>query len=355
MYKFYFNENNEKVYFHEELGMRFEWMRPEDLSPKLIKTSKTPKEHFDEIIEKGYNILGFAITSSDEWKSSFTRTVVEKDGIIYTKRNINDIKTKGMKYIIGKYDNENYRYYLYKTSKSLMTGECELLLEQPIIKDKRTKLTYKCLKCGHVDEMEISNIQSGQGCSICRFEKTRLAHAFTTAEFVERAKEIHGNVYNYSKVIYINSSTHVEIICKKHNNSFYIIPNFHIAKNKNQGCPICSSEHTESRASREITRFLIENGIKFNKEQTFSDCKNKMLLRFDFYLVDYDICIEYDGKQHFEKSPHWGGEDKLKNIKDNDTIKTQYCEKNFIKLIRVTYYEDHLTVLKKHLSEEGIL
>lgn len=59
----------------------------------------------------------------------------------------------------------------------------------------------------------------------------------TTEQFVEKAKEIHGNKYNYSKVQYINSSTKIEIICPKHG-SFWQSPNNHLSKIR--GCPECN-------------------------------------------------------------------------------------------------------------------
>jgi G:T-mismatch repair DNA endonuclease (very short patch repair protein) len=55
--------------------------------------------------------------------------------------------------------------------------------------------------------------------------------------FLAKAKSIHGDKYDYSNVSYINSQTKVEIICKKHNKSFFVIPNNHT--NKKSGCPYC--------------------------------------------------------------------------------------------------------------------
>ena len=57
----------------------------------------------------------------------------------------------------------------------------------------------------------------------------------TTEEFVRRAKEIHGDKYDYSKVVYFNNSTKVCIICPKHG-EFWQTPANHISYN---GCPHC--------------------------------------------------------------------------------------------------------------------
>lgn len=63
------------------------------------------------------------------------------------------------------------------------------------------------------------------------------------------------------------------------------------------------------------------------------------MLRFDFYLSDYNILIEYNGKQHYYSIPYFGGEDTLKRQKVNDAIKEKYCQDNNIKLIRIPYWD----------------
>ena len=61
---------------------------------------------------------------------------------------------------------------------------------------------------------------------------------YTTEEFIEKAKEIHSDKYDYSKVVYKNSSTKVEIICPKHG-SFFQNPYSHL---NGCGCPRCGKE-----------------------------------------------------------------------------------------------------------------
>ena len=57
--------------------------------------------------------------------------------------------------------------------------------------------------------------------------------------FIERAKQIHGNKYDYSEVEYINANTKVRIICPIHG-EFFQTPSRHI--NMKQGCPKCSHQ-----------------------------------------------------------------------------------------------------------------
>lgn len=60
-------------------------------------------------------------------------------------------------------------------------------------------------------------------------------------EFINRALDIHGELYDYSLVEYKNISTKVELICKEHG-SFFIRPSHHIYRK--QGCPVCAGRHT---------------------------------------------------------------------------------------------------------------
>jgi len=60
-------------------------------------------------------------------------------------------------------------------------------------------------------------------------------------------------------------------------------------------------------------------------------------LPFDFYLPKLNICIEADGIQHNTPYKFFGGEEKFNKLKNHDKIKTEYCSKNSIQLIRVPY------------------
>lgn len=88
-----------------------------------------------------------------------------------------------------------------------------------------------------------------------------------------------------------------------------------------------------------IQKILQNNHIHYLKEWTDDKkCKNLKtngILRFDFYLPDYNCCIEYDGIQHF-KDTGWGN---FNTAKERDNFKTQYCKNHNIKLVRFSYKE----------------
>lgn len=98
------------------------------------------------------------------------------------------------------------------------------------------------------------------------------------------------------------------------------------------GCPNCY----ESKGEHKIYIFLIAKKIIFVREHIFDACKNKRGLPFDFYLPEYNACIEYDGILHYENKFN---SDNFEEIKVRDNIKTKYCSDNNIPLLRIPYWE----------------
>ena len=86
----------------------------------------------------------------------------------------------------------------------------------------------------------------------------------------------------------------------------------------------------------------------------------KQQLPFDFYLPEYNVLIEYDGKQHFEPVNFYGCPDEsaIKNYNDlkiNDKIKNDYCENHNITLIRISYKIKNINeYLKNKLIELNV-
>lgn len=70
-----------------------------------------------------------------------------------------------------------------------------------------------------------------------------MAKKLTTEEFISRAKKVHGDKYEYSKVEYFDSRTKVCIICPEHGD-FWQSANIHL---RGHGCPICKSVSFSSK------------------------------------------------------------------------------------------------------------
>jgi very-short-patch-repair endonuclease len=96
-----------------------------------------------------------------------------------------------------------------------------------------------------------------------------------------------------------------------------------------------------------IAKILDDKNIKYKYNKPLKDCISSSKLRFDFYLPDYNICIEYDGKQHFESVEYFGGDIEFEKVKIRDNIKNEWCKVNDIKLLRFNYKQS-----KEEISNE---
>lgn len=142
-------------------------------------------------------------------------------------------------------------------------------------------------------------------------------------KFIELAKKIHGNKYDYSKVEYKNKNTKVCIICPIHG-EFWQTPNNHLSGN---GCKKCNTSIIENN----IIELLAKNNIEyqFNVFPKFLHG-----LQLDFYLPQYNVAIECQGIQHFKEKHFFEG---LNIILERDNRKRKLCEDNGIKLL---YYSN---------------
>jgi len=196
-------------------------------------------------------------------------------------------------------------------------------------KNIRTKIKLICKKHGEFKQRPDHLILDKKGCRKCDNEKI----------YLDKVKKVHGDTYNYDLVNYDTAHKEISIICKKHG-EFKQIAYSHT---NNSGCPKCN----ENKGEKKIRNYLIENNIKFESQKKFEGCKNINLLKYDFYLIDFNLCIEYDGEQHFMLKEYWGGEKGFEEVKKRDKIKTQYCKDYNINLLRIKYNENIIEKLNK--------
>ena len=178
----------------------------------------------------------------------------------------------------------------------------------------------------------------GSGCLKCDNKNV------TTEEFIEKAKLVHGNKFDYTNVVYVKSMSTICIICPIHG-EFKQKPSDHLS---GYGCPRCN----ESKGEKSITNYLKINGFDYIKQKKFNNCRNVMKLPFDFYLPDYNLLIEYDGEQHFKPTEYWGGETAFKKQLFNDNIKNEYAKNNNINLLRIRFdeYKNINEILDKNIK-----
>jgi len=220
--------------------------------------------------------------------------------------------------------------YQYNTKDFIETSQIihSKKYDYSLVEYKTTNFKIKiiCKKHGIFEQTPNSHLM-GKGCAMCYGNKKRNIN-----QFIDKSIKTHGKKYNYSLVEYKNNKTKVKITCQKHG-IFEQTPHMHLY---GQGCPICK----ESLGENKIRVFLEKNNFIYMFQKTFDDCRYKQQLQFDFYLPKYNMCIEYDGIQHFEPIGYFGGEKSFKTQKEKDNIKNIYCKENNIKLLRISYKDN---------------
>ena len=131
--------------------------------------------------------------------------------------------------------------------------------------------------------------------------------------------------------------------------------------------------NTEYEGAAAVAMALSELGVEYIEEWTDDDCIDIGKLRFDFYLPKYFTVIEYDAHQQLKLS-QWSqyeakNKHKLVIAKRRRAIKSLWCKKNNISLLRITsevaeedmvdhidywleVYTDRLKVDVKYASED---
>ena len=254
-----------------------------------------------------------------------------------------------------------------------------------------------CLHHGEFEQKPSTHL-SGAGCPDCGRDRiNQIREERSSLSFVSKAISVHGLIYDYSNSVYVKSSGYIKIRCQKHG-EFEQVANSHLAGagchkcgvsiNGNRvefkefkekvlsvrsihkviidskwkgvnfstvlvkcakhgfvksssrrlwdgaGCPKCKGSMYEQK----VDNFLTTKGYFFKREFSFSDCRHKAVLKFDFFLPNEGILIEVQGEQHFRAVDVFGGEKRFLQGVKRDKIKREYVDKRKnLELLCVSY------------------
>ena len=188
--------------------------------------------------------------------------------------------------------------------------------------NNKTKVCVICPEHGEFWQTPSDHL-NGKGCPQCagniRCDKDA---------FIEKAKHMHNDRYDYSKVEYVNAHTKVCIICSEHG-EFWQTPNNHLNGN---GCPLC-----KNRKIGDVLRDTVEDFTKKSNEiHDITDClkalspQQQRNREIDVYIPSLNLGIEYNGL-------HWHSE-RLGKDKNYHFDKLNKCNEQGIKLIQI--FED---------------
>lgn len=208
------------------------------------------------------------------------------------------------------------------------------------------KVTITCKIHGNFEQTPWAHMR-GQGCPECANNRQ-----YDTEEYIKLCKEKHQDLYDYSLVEYTGKNSYIKVICKKHG-EFEQLARLHL---NGYGCKKCRMSKLEIW----VKQFLDERKIKWEYNKKFDLLKHKKHLTFDFWLPDYNICIECDGIQHHQPVDFFGGQERFEDQQTKDYLKEEWCRHNGLFLLRIDNFENPFSKLKsividkytKHIVEE---
>lgn len=207
-----------------------------------------------------------------------------------------------------------------------------------------TDVSIICKKCGNIFSQKPIKHLVGHGCRFCKRKELANSQKMPCSEFISRAQKIHGDKYDYSKVKYINNSTKVCIICKKHNHEFFQTPNNHLS---GQGCYLCGREKV-SRLYSKNTYLFIEKAKSIHGD-TYGYSRVKYINSWTKVIIICKKHGEFEQEPNSHLSGHGcpickssKGELKIEEYLKNNEI--EYKRQHKIKLERYMFSRNSLKV-----------
>lgn len=297
----------------------------------IQKTHEEFVEEFNDISDGEYELLG-------KYKKAHTKVKVKHKecGNVYMVAPASFLSGRKCPECFGN-PNKGHENFI-KEVKELVGDEYSVLTKYI---NTNSKIKLKHNECGHEWFIVAASFLSGVRCPMCQHRSFKK----TTDEYKKELKEEFSDFIVVSEYEGANSK-----IKLKHKDCGYVLET--TPHGFNGICTNCSLTFGEGF----IKRFLVENNLKYKREFTFEDCRDKNVLRFDFAVFDKNdklyCLIEYDGEMHYKIIENYTSNKNLNNQIKRDKIKNDYCFKNNIKLIRIPYFK--FDILEEILKVEMV-
>jgi len=225
---------------------------------------------------------------------------------------------------LAPYTTEEYKKQVFD-----LVGDEYTVLGEYISGDKHIKMRHNCKDCNNFEwDVIAGNFIRKDHPTRCKLCSNKKAIEKTKETLSVKAKEHFYDIFN-NEILnsnnfellsdYKNDTTHLLLKCKKCNNTFTRLPSS-ITIPKIIRCDYCEEL---SKPILKIIEFLNTYNIQYYKEcyfPKFKSLKNGNSFRYDLFLPKYNLIIEYDGEQHFDKSNTYNTYDlelydQLKNLK----------------------------------------
>ena len=203
------------------------------------------------------------------------------------------------------------------------------------------KVWCRCRKHNVIQYKLVQDLVSGKGCIYCGFEKTGVTQTLSQEEAEEKVKNINSNFRLLDEYKGVKERYHIQCIkCG------------YIWESNINTCSFCPHCENYYKGEHTLETIFIDNNIKYEFQKRFENCKDQRCLPFDFYLPDHDICIEYQGLEHYQSNDYFGGEEAFVIRQKHDQIKRDYCKDNGITLIEIPYTYDTREKIEDFLKDK---
>ena len=216
-----------------------------------------------------------------------------------------------------------------------LVGPHKIKLLERLYKDKNKKWVcrFECPECGNDFITVLGNVGNGDTTSCGCIRKKAIQ------QLGKRSRSnLVGQHFGYLTVISdtgkTNNAGYAIFKCQCDCDNIIEVPSLLLKSGNKTSCGLCGHK---SKGEMLIAQYLDLMDIKYIREYKIDNCKDKRALPFDFYLPDYNLCIEYNGIQHYQECG-WG-KDKLSYTQEHDKIKKEYCLNNNIQLLIISYLE----------------
>lgn len=200
-----------------------------------------------------------------------------------------------------------------------------------------------CTKHKYYYRTKVVRLIRGMECYYCGIEKLSKQSFLSETEVDDRIKQITPHIKRIGDYTGVNN--YIRFKCEKCGYEWDCKLQYL------RYCPNCEQEYFY-QGEHIVHTVLQEENINYEFQKRFEDCKNVRVLPFDFYLPDYNTCIEYQGIQHYKPVDLFGGDETYQVRQQNDEIKRQYCKENNIKLIEIPYLYNTKEKVSEYLLKQ---
>lgn len=194
-----------------------------------------------------------------------------------------------------------------------------------------SKITFRCMECGHEWRTQPHSILRSKGCPACSYKRAGKSGRKTHQTFVREVAAVNPTIeilgqYELSRVPILTK-------CRICGLEWEALP---VTLWAGQGCPHCCL----SKGELKISTVLDSASIPYIQQYSYDDLRGLggRKLSYDFFLPDHNLLIEYQGEYH-DHTASIQTDEGFRKQQEHDTRKRAYAAEHGIGLLEIWYYD----------------